>query len=367
MCTRPKYAVQRLQDGKKFPTGHAYATPFFLNFRECDIVNMTYHGDFELYCQHHCKGIINVDYRPLLLPCGHCAQCRMSYSKLWAHRGLMEAFCHEQNCFLTLTLDDDALGPINDYDYELDKKIFDDNDKHGQYVRVDYLQKFFKRFRQRLYRDKKADYIRERRRREPNYHFRKGDVERPVIRYLACGEYGAENLRPHYHAIIFGWYPPDADYVMSNSVGDEIYQSLILNQLWPYGHIYIGDVTSESIAYVGGYVTKKQELITELEHLDGYYWKHLPFITMSRKPGLGWQFFEQFVTDFLDDRVRISDKQFQVPRYFIKQFEKYVPEVAEMLKQKRLKAAKDAKKTSAQLWHLDKFYDHCLSKKVRNL
>lgn len=346
-CTRPKYAIQRLKDGKP---QEGMAIPSFFNFRESLIITSQYHGNLDEYLLSHVppSWVKDVDYRGLYLPCGKCAACRLKYGKEWSHRGLMEAFCHEENCFLTLTLDDEHLN------------------EHGDYVRVDYLQKFFKRFRSMLYRKKKVEYIKTRKRLDFHYHFCKGDVERPKIRYLACGEYGSINFRPHYHCIVFGYYPHDAEYEKTNALGDEIFISRELNSLWEFGHIFIGDVSAESIAYVAGYVTKKQELIDSLP--EEFQHAHLPFIVMSRKPGLGYDFFAKFTDDFIHDAVKINNKSIQVPRYFMKQFEKYRPDVADRLKLNRRKASENAFNNTLEanrLWHLDELFNLRLSKKVR--
>lgn len=328
-CTAPLYAVQSLWDGKPIVLSDGkISRPTILNYRERMIIVSRlekYGNDFTRYCEEVlCKGQrLNIDYRPLILPCGKCAACRLKYGKHWATRGLMEAFCHEKSCFLTLTLDDKSLK------------------EHGDYVRIDYLQKFFKRLRKHLGLKK--------------------------VRYLACGEYGSLNMRPHYHCIIFGYYPDDAEFEKVNALGDEIYISKELNSLWQFGNIFIGDVSAESIAYVAGYVVKKQQIIDEY---PPDYRHHAPFITMSRKPGLGYEFFSKYTEDFLHDSIRINDKQVNVPRYFIKQFEKFRPDIADKLKEMRKQASQKAKTYNLSVqdyMNLDEFYNLRLSKKVRQL
>ena len=43
------------------------------------------------------------------IPCGHCIGCRLEYSRQWANRCLLEMQQHEQNCFITLTYDDEHI------------------------------------------------------------------------------------------------------------------------------------------------------------------------------------------------------------------------------------------------------------------
>ena len=46
---------------------------------------------------------------PVLVPCGQCCGCRLERSRQWAIRCTHEASLHENNCFITLTFNDDNL------------------------------------------------------------------------------------------------------------------------------------------------------------------------------------------------------------------------------------------------------------------
>ena len=81
-----------------------------------------------------------------------------------------EAKLHKENCFITLTYNNNNLP------------------KYKSLVKKE-LQDFFKRLRKKY-----------------------GEG----IRYYACGEYGPKGKRPHYHAIIFGWKPKDLKYFKEN-------------------------------------------------------------------------------------------------------------------------------------------------------
>ena len=54
----------------------------------------------------------------IVLPCGQCMACRLNKSRDWATRCVLEAKMHDQNCFITLTYDDNHLPP----DYGLHKE-----------------------------------------------------------------------------------------------------------------------------------------------------------------------------------------------------------------------------------------------------
>lgn len=63
-----------------------------------------------------------------------------------------------------------------------------------------------------------------------------------LIRYYACGEYGTESLRPHYHLILFGISPLEAD---------------LVQRCWPRGFTCTGTAEAKSMSYVAQYVVKK--------------------------------------------------------------------------------------------------------------
>ena len=206
------------------------------------------------------------------IPCGRCIGCRLQRSKSWADRAVLELPYHDSNLFITLTYDDDHL-PHN--------KAFDDE---GNIIMTETLKKkdlqdFWKRLRK--YCDSKGE----------------------KIRYLACGEYGDITFRPHYHAIVFGLSLPDLEPKFKNELGDWIYTSETLSGIWKNGLCSVGEATHESIAYVARYVTKKKygkeaELYEKLNIVP-------EFINMSRKPGLGREYYEEN-----------KDKLFTQTKYF---------------------------------------------------
>lgn len=144
------------------------------------------------------------------VPCRVCMECRLNYTKEWAVRVCNEACCHKDNCFITLTFDDEHLK-----NKSLDKSE---------------LQRFFKRLRKLLGNDK--------------------------IRYFACGEYGGQLGRKHYHANIFGWFPGDA-YPFKRLNGYYYYRSPMLEKLWNNGYSLIGEVNFDTARYVASYIVKQ--------------------------------------------------------------------------------------------------------------
>ena len=205
----------------------------------------------------------------VVLPCGQCYACRIAKSREWAARCVMESKLHKENCFITLTYNDEHLPS----DMSLQKDDF---------------TKFMKRLR-------------------------KNTGEK--IRYYACGEYGELFQRPHFHACLFGYRPDDLQ-LFSVRSGVNLYTSATLEKAWQHrGFVTVGDVTYESAAYVARYVLKK---ITG-DMAETYYNGRTPeYTVMSRKPGIASGFFERYSEDiYSKDYIVLRDKfKLKPPRYF---------------------------------------------------
>lgn len=221
------------------------------------------------------------------LPCGHCKECLNQRAKNWASRGLLEASEFKNNCFITLTYNNKCVPKTG-----LSKRD---------------IQLFMKRLRKKY-----------------------GDG----IRYLFAGEYGPKTLRPHYHAIIFNWFPEDSKPYCKGKNGGVVYHSKSLNELWNKGFCELSDVNFNDIAYVARYCVKKANPV-DLSIL-GY---SKEFILMSRKPGLGYNYFIKNINKIIDyDKLFLNYNGFKkvaVPRYFDKLIEKYNPSLYKTLKLNR--------------------------------
>lgn len=255
----------------------------------------------------------------LEIPCGQCVGCRLERSRQWAMRCVHEAQMHENNCFITLTYDDDHL-PVNG---SLNKKHYQD---------------FMKRLRKYL-----------------------GDQK---VRYFHCGEYGEKYLRPHYHAIIFGYDFPDKE-AYSQRNGNINYTSKTLTRLWSNGLAVIGDVTFESAAYVARYVMKKRtgedakaHYTRVIEDTGQVVQVEPEYTTMSRRPGIGSAWYEKFKSDaYPKDFITLNGKKMRPPKAYDNTFEVEDPEGFEKMKIKRVKKAKENAQTDEQryertLWRL---------------
>ena len=224
---------------------------------------------------------------PVLVPCGQCIGCRLEKSRQWAIRCVHEATLHQENCFVTLTYNDENLPPNNSLDKEA-------------------LTKFFKRVRKKY---------------------------GVGIRYFACGEYGSLHFRPHYHVIFFGFKPSDLEPFKYKN-GITLYRSAQMEKLWPFGFVSVGNVTFESCAYVSRYVLKKVTGDMAEEHYKG---KTPEYIVMSRRPGIGRDWLEKYQTDVYNyDYVVIRNGvKCRPPKYYDNLYDKINPERMEVIKYRR--------------------------------
>lgn len=223
-------------------------------------------------------------------PCGLCIGCRIDRSKDWSVRCVLEASQHKENCFITLTYDQEHLpagGSLNFRDLTL----------------------FMKRLRKKF-----------------------SDCK---IRYYGVGEYGAKLQRPHFHIILFGFDFPDKR-LWSKSLGNYLYRSASLESLWTYGYSTIGSVSLQSCAYVARYIQKKFLGCNKEEVLNHYGDKVPEDSRMSRRPGIASEWFEQYSTDiYPKDFLVVNGKKFKPSKYFDKLYKVNDPEGFYEIKQKR--------------------------------
>jgi hypothetical protein len=274
------------------------------------------------------QGALQPD-QPIEIACGQCHGCRLERSRQWAVRCMHESELHEQNCFLTLTFDDDHLykRPVPE---SVDLREF---------------QLFMKKLRERFVPKNPYDYKSERVKFD-DWQFDNG------IRFFHCGEYGDESGRPHYHALLFNFDFPDKQKFTDNK-GFPLYTSEILQELWPYGYALIGAVTFESAAYVARYVMKKVNGEAQEEHYKKIYVDEHgvvirevdlkpEYITMSRRPGIGARWYKNFKSDVYPcDSVVVNGKKVNPPKFYDKQLEKEDPFLLADLKAARVERALD--------------------------
>lgn len=161
------------------------------------------------------------------------------------------------------------------------------------------------------------------------------------IRFFACGEYGDTTARPHYHAILYGLHLDDLEFYKSSPLGFSYYNSPRLEKVWKYGYAVVTQVTWETCAYVARYVLKKRNGKEASYYSD--LWIQPEFVLMSRKPGIGREYFEKHPGIYDYNYINLATEkggiQFAPPRYFDKLYEIENPEGFKDLKLKRQKVS----------------------------
>lgn len=213
-------------------------------------------------------------------------ECRLKYAHHWAIRCVHESKMHSENSFLTLTYDQENVP---------EKLQYED------------FQAFMKKLRK---------------------------ITNNPLGFFTTGEYGDRTYRPHWHALIFGWYPKDAEYQYSNHRGDQVSTSAQLTKLWGLGNANVGAVTYESASYVARYAIKKLTFGNDNEHV------YEPISKKSQKNAIGKKFLERYWQDIFSHGYTVLDdgSRVDIPRYYERWFEKNHPE--EWLKYKQTVKAK---------------------------
>lgn len=122
-----------------------------------------------------------------------------------------------------------------------------------------------------------------------------------------------------------------------------MFTSAVLADLWKYGSHQIGAITFESAAYVARYVTKKitgdaaEDHYQRVDVRTGEVHVVEPeFALMSRRPGIGAEWFERFGSEvFPDDEVIVKGHPCKPPRFYETRLEAARPEVHQEVKGKR--------------------------------
>lgn len=233
------------------------------------------------------------NFEAIKVPCGQCVGCRLERSRKWALRCMHEMKMHEDNCFITLTYNNQHLP---------DDKSLD----------IRHFQLFMKRLRKK---------------------FGKG------IRFFHCGEYGENFGRPHYHAIIFGFDFKDKVPFKVTATGEILYTSADLDALWQKGFCTVGEANFATAAYVARYVMKK----VNGERADAHYFDSSTgvflrpeYVTMSRRPGIGSTWYDRFEKDvFPSDFLIVNGVKCKPPRFYDSRYEVSNPEGFEFIKNER--------------------------------
>lgn len=199
--------------------------------------------------------------------CGQCMPCRVNKRRIWSHRIMLEGKLWPFNTMATLTYEDEKVPRLEDGRGILNLK---------------HIQDWLKRIRKAY---------------EPSR-----------LRYFACGEYGEQTWRPHYHVMLFNY--PNCVY------GQSRYSNITRNccpacdlvrDTWTFGNVMLCELNDSTSSYIAGYVTKK------MTHPDDPRLKGLvpEFARMSLKPGIGADFMHEVASTLME--FNLDEKLVDVP------------------------------------------------------
>ncbi len=208
-----------------------------------------------------------------VVPCGSCIGCRGEQSRQWAVRMMHESRMHENNSFLTLTIDDEHLNENS----EVSARDF-------------------------------SRFIRD---------LRKTQERR--ISFFGCGEYGETTGRPHYHTLVFGGTGfLDRD-IGFDSSRPHVWRSKALDAVWGRGLCEGGSVTMASASYVSGYIRKKLKKRDECRVTPYGELKTQEFARMSLRPAIGKRWIERWWNDVYGngrDMIVVDGVEAKPPRFY---------------------------------------------------
>lgn len=216
------------------------------------------------------KGLLKTS--SIEVSCGRCINCRITKQAQLSYlcsREMLEQYKKGHgNSFVTLTYDDNHIPT---------------NDKGFVTLRKTDLQKFMKRIRRNL-----------------DYHY---GLKSNAFKYLACGELGDANGRPHYHICFFG-------------LSTEILHK-ISRKVWKFGLCDIGVLTSGGVRYVCKYMTK-QNPTKEVKELRLECGVENPFINHSF--GLGKDWINSHLQEIADNNFQfnVNGKIEFYPKYILR-------------------------------------------------
>ena len=263
--------------------------------------------------------------------CGQCLGCRLDYSRMWAMRIVHESSLHELdggNCFVTLTYRDKkdcTLSQLSDGYH-----IPDDWS-----LNLDHFQKFMKRLR-KAFAPQKVRF------------FHVGEYGRKCKHGIDVDRVGCPLCfvgRPHYHAALFNCSFPDLLSYTSDG-GVLRYTSPMLESIWKYGFVDVGELNFASAAYGARYILKKVNGGRADDHYMTYdlngevTWIRPEYVTMSRRPGIGREWYDKYRDDiFPADNVPVAGYGIvqKVPRFYEEIFKTEDPLSLEEIKAIRQK------------------------------
>lgn len=262
------------------------------------------------------------------VPCKWCSGCQEKYSKEWATRCMLEAAQYEHNYFITLTYNENHIPKDDELVNYKTGEIFQNDNWEQGHLEPEDLTRFNKSVR---------EYWRT--------HF-----NHTGIKFYASGEYGGLTRRPHYHMIMFNLPIKLEDlriYKIKN--GHILWDCDILTKIWGKGFVGLAEVNWDTCAYTARYVMKK---LKGKKSDEQYYEQGMrpEFVRMSRRPGIGIDFFKENVQEiYKNDEIILQGHAEKIqpvkpPEYFDRMFRDIEPERMDEIKAIRKQIAEESTK-----------------------
>lgn len=236
-------------------------------------------------------------------PCGKCPLCLGSRKSEVMARLVMEGWAHSDAICATLTYAPEHMPP-------------------GGSVSKRDAQLFAKRLRFELARSGLGP-----------------------VRLHTVGEYSPRLKRPHYHVIIFGWWPADAQPAGQSGSGRPEFRSDQVTRLWGLGRVTFQRFSASAAAYVAKHqaskLRRKGADDLAVQQPDGSWSWLLPeFELRPLRPGLGASFFAKHQAQLLaHGYVVVDGRKVGFSRYFNKLAKRADPERFDELRELREVAA----------------------------
>ncbi len=273
------------------------------------------------------------------IPCGHCYACKLNKSAEWATRCMLETLKSEHNYWITLTYDEDHVPIAEETKWKIENQ-------DGTFQEITYKNEgdeiwctgclipedatnFLKRLR---------EYLRS--------HY-----DHTGVKVYYCGEYGSLNARPHFHMLLFNCPIPmeeSYDFHIDENF-KEHWKNRIIEELWQHnGMVDITEIEWSNAAYTARYTMKK--VFNERTDQEYYASGKIPeFVRMSRRPGIGMDYYEQnkfkiYENDELIMKtVKGNTGSIKPPKAFDKLFKEQYPEQYNKIERRRKELARKSR------------------------
>ncbi|UDN67575.1 replication initiator protein [robinz microvirus RP_56] len=126
-----------------------------------------------------------------------------------------------------------------------------------------------------------------------------------VIRFFGVGEYGEISGLPHYHLALFNY--PNCFNTITRKSKYCCPMCDTVSKAWGKGHIQLGTLEPNSMAYVAGYINKKMTRKDD-PRLEG---RSPEFSRMSLRPGIGYGMMHDLASTLM--RYGLDKKLIDVP------------------------------------------------------